>query len=228
MIYQVGADTGVYCIEGAGARVYFIARPEPMLVDAGAPGHAETIFRALAQVGVQPIHLKKIILTHHHLGHVGSLGALKRRSGAIALAHYADAPYITGKRPRRQPRHPVERVFQSAVGLVALPDAPVDVEWRLDDGAEINGWRVLHTPGHTPGHICLWRGEMLISGDLLLATAGAFRELPHSSITDVVTSRVSIRRAAELPFTAILPGHNPPYVFNARTKVQELTARLEG
>jgi glyoxylase-like metal-dependent hydrolase (beta-lactamase superfamily II) len=67
----------------------------------------------------------------------------------------------------------------------------------------------------------------LISGDLLQATAGVFGEMPHTATADVSTSRASIRKVAELSFEAILPGHNPPYVFGARDRVRELVARLE-
>ena len=228
MIYEIGSGSGIYCIEGAGARVYYIARPEPMLVDAGAPGRAEAILRDLAQIGVQPIHIKKILLTHHHLGHVGGLGEIKRRSGAMALAHYADAPYIAGKRPRRLPRRARERVFHNAVTRVGLDGAPgVQIDRPLDDSDEVNGWRVIHTPGHTAGHICLLHERVLISGDLVEASAGGFREAPLETITDLETCRASIRRVAALEFSAILPAHNPPYVLNASKKVRELAARLD-
>jgi glyoxylase-like metal-dependent hydrolase (beta-lactamase superfamily II) len=229
MIYEIGKGTGVYCIEGAGARAYFVARPEPMLVDTGSPGHAEMLLRDLAHIGVQAIHLKKIVLTHHHSGHVGGLAFIKRKSGAPVFAHGGDVPYIAGHVKRRAPRRPVERVFQSAVSWVGFADpAPVAVERRVEDADLINGWRVIHTPGHTPGHICLLRGEMLISGDLLLASAGGFREMPLTSIADLSTARNSIRRVASLSFNAILPGHNPPHVFDASTRVQELVARWPG
>ena len=104
MIYEIDKGAGVFCSEGAGCRVYFIACPEPMLIDTGAPGRGENILRDLASIGVQPIQVRKIILTHHHIGHSGGLWLLKRRTGAHALAHQADAPYLTGRRSRRAAR----------------------------------------------------------------------------------------------------------------------------
>ncbi len=227
MIYEIGTGTGVYCIEGAGARIYYIARPEPMLVDTGSPGHVDLIVRDLAHIGVQAFHLKKLVVTHHHTGHVGNLADIKRRSGARICAHLGDVPFIDGKLKRRVARSPVERVFHSAVTKVGFADIQtVEVDRRLEDEEEINGWRVIHTPGHTPGHICLLRGEILISGDLLQASAGAFREMPLSSIGDVAASRSSIGKVAELEFAAILPGHDPPHVVGAGEKVRKLAARL--
>lgn len=227
MIYEIGSGTGVYCIEGAGARVYYVARPEPMLVDTGSPGHVDLILRDLAHIGVQAFHLKKLVVTHHHIGHVGNLAVIKRRSGARVYAHIADAPFIDGRLKRRAARSPVERVFHSAVTKVGFAEIQtVDVDRRLEDEEEINGWRVIHTPGHTPGHMCLLRGGILISGDLLLASAGAFREMPLSSIGEVAASRASIGKVAELEFAAILPGHDPPHVVGAGEKVKDLAARL--
>jgi len=92
MIYEIGKGTGLYCSEGAGARVYYIARPEPMLVDTGAPGRGEALLRDLASISVQPIQIRKIILTHHHLGQYGCAVDLKttlRRIGAGALGRRA-------------------------------------------------------------------------------------------------------------------------------------------
>lgn len=227
MMYEIGRGTGLYCSEGSGARVYLVTRPEPMLVDTGAPGRAGAILRDLASISFQPIQIKRIVLTHHHPGHVGGLWELKRRCGAIACAHRADTPYINGSRPRRAPRSPVERMLHSAVRTVGINELySASIERRLEDNDEVNGWRVIHTPGHTPGHICLLRGDVLISGDVLVASAGAFRETPHSTSADPVTYRASLRRLAELEFNTILPGHNPPHIVEAGLKVRELVARL--
>ncbi len=227
MIYEIGSGTGLYCIEGAGPRVYYVAHPEPMLIDTGGPGQVDVILRALAQIGVQAFSIRKIILTHHHVGHVGNLAELKRMSGARVFAHLADVSYIAGRVRRRAPRNAVERVFSSAVGFGKFMDIPPTyIERPVDEGMVVNGWRIIHTPGHTPGHICLLHGRVLISGDLLLASPGGFREMPLSSIGDIPASRASIRKIAAVPFDAILPAHNPPYVMNANNKVEELAVRL--
>jgi glyoxylase-like metal-dependent hydrolase (beta-lactamase superfamily II) len=228
MIYEIGKGSGLFCSEGAGCRVYYVAHPEPMLVDTGAPGRGDAILRDLASIGVQPIQVRKIVLTHHHVGHTGALWQLKRRCGAIALAHKADAPYITGKRPRRASRRPVERVFHSAIARVGFVEpTATSVERLLGDNDEVNGWRFIHTPGQTPGHICLHRRDVLISGDLVMASAGAFREAPAQTIVDPVAYHTSLQTIARLDFEMILPAHNPPYIVNAAAKVRELAAQLD-
>jgi glyoxylase-like metal-dependent hydrolase (beta-lactamase superfamily II) len=227
MIYEIGKGTGIFCSEGAGCRVYFIARPEPMLVDTGAAGRATPLLRDLASIGVQPINIRKIVLTHHHLGHTGALWELKRRSGAMALAHKADAQYIAGKRARRETRRGMDRVFHSAMARVGFAETiRVAIEHTIDDGDDINGWRVIHTPGHTPGHICLYRRDVLISGDLLMASAGGFQPAPAQTNVDPVAYLTSLRTVARLDFEKIIPAHNPPYVVDAAAKVREMVENL--
>lgn len=227
MIFQVGDHTGVYCIENAGnVRVYYVA-PEATLIDAGLPGKADKIIRALANIGVQALHVKRIIVTHHHFDHVGSLWELKRRTGAQVLAHQRDAEYISGKRQRRPPRHFAGRVMHTLINSgIAGRVQGVEVDQRLNDGDRVGSFIVIHTPGHTPGHICLWRDGYLFSGDLLQATPGEFRETPHIFTADVPTSRASIRMISKLNFDVILSAHNPPHVFGAAERVRELADKL--
>lgn len=228
MVYQVGDKSGVYCIEGAGqARVYFVGAPDYTLIDAGMPGKADKIITALAQIGVQPLQVKHIILTHHHWDHVGSLWELKKRTGAQVVAHPRDADYISGRRPRRAPRRLPGRVMYGVFSLLGARNlTSVEVDRPISDGDQIGSFRVVHTPGHTPGHVCLLRGDSLFSGDLLQATSPSFRETPHIFTADVPTSRVSIRKIAGLEFQAILSSHSPPYVFRAAERVRALASKL--
>ena len=122
MIFQVGDKSGVYCIENAGrARVYYVA-PEATLIDAGEPGKADKILSALANIGVQPLHVKRIILTHHHYDHVGSVWELKRRTGAQVIAHHRDTEYVSGKRLRRPPRQFSGRSLRVFPSMLDYPD----------------------------------------------------------------------------------------------------------
>lgn len=227
MIYQVGDKSGVYCIEGAGAaRVYYVA-PEATLIDAGEPGKMDKVLSALANIGVQPLHVKRILLTHHHSDHVGSVWELKRRTGAQIFAHHRDAEYIAGKRPRRAPRQFAGRMMFTVMNLVGGRQVHgVEVDRRVQDGERIGQFVVIHTPGHTPGHMCLLRDGFLFTGDLVNAKAGAFGESPHLFTADVPTSRQSIRHVAEFKFDVVLSSHHPPVVFGAMEKMRELADKL--
>jgi glyoxylase-like metal-dependent hydrolase (beta-lactamase superfamily II) len=188
MIYEVRDKSGVYCIEGTGmARVYYVA-PEFTLIDTGMPGCMNRVLAGLAQIGVQPLKVQRIILTHHHWDHVGSLWDLRKATGAQVLAHTSDADYISGKRMRRSPRHPLGRLLYGVMGLFGARRLPyVDVDRLLRDGEQVGSFTVIHTPGHTPGHICLLRDGLLFSGDLLTASPGRFRETPRLFTADVRT-----------------------------------------
>ena len=227
MIYQVGDHSGIYCIEGAGnARVYYVA-PEATLIDAGMPGNADKIISALANIGVQPLQVKRIILTHHHYDHVGSVWELKRRTGAQIIAHHRDAEYISGKRHRRPPRQLSGRLMFGVMSLFGTRNVPgVEVDRRVQDADRVGNFSIVHTPGHTPGHICLLRDGFLFTGDLCIAKAGAFGETPHLFTADVPTSRVSIRKVADLNFNAVLSSHHPPVIFGAMDKLRELANKL--
>ncbi len=228
MIYEIGNGSQVYCIDGVGrARVFFVGAPDYALIDTGVPGQATHIVSALAQIGIQPVQVKRIILTHHHWDHVGNLWELQKITRAEVCAHPRDADYITGKRPRRAPRRTLGRVVYSLFTLMGADKLPpVTVDHLLNDGDTIGSFAVIHTPGHTPGHICLQRGEFLFSGDLLFATAGGFRETPHMFTTDVSTSRLSIAKVAELEFQVILSAHHPPHVVKSAERVRELAERV--
>jgi glyoxylase-like metal-dependent hydrolase (beta-lactamase superfamily II) len=226
MIFQVGENTGIYCIDNAGdARVYYVA-PEATLIDAGQPGKVDKITSALAHIGVQSLQIKRLIVTHHHFEQVGGLWELKRRTGALIYAHRLDADFISGKRQRR-PRDLGGRMMNVLMNSGLTRQVPsVEVDRRLTDGDHVGGFVVFHTPGHTPGHICLMRNGFLFSGDLLQATPGEFCETPHFVTADVPTARASIRTISRIDFDVLLPASNSPYVFGAAEHVRELADKL--
>lgn len=139
-----------------------------------------------------PRSLTHIILTHAHFDHVGALDAVHK-------AHPA-ALFAVGE------HEPLDSVytFYSHPNLV-IP--PIDV--RLVDGSTIGPFKVIHTPGHTKGSICLYskKDGLLLSGDTLFC-GGYGRTDLGGSMLDMQTS---LTRLAELPpETKVLPGHGDP------------------
>ena len=116
----------------------------------------------------------------------------------------------------KQPMAPDTFLVRQGHRLLSGPAAPVAVRWQ---GGEMLGeWRVIHTPGHTPGHVIFYRprDRVAISGDLLRNTrlrAGGCRlvEPPHFFSVDPLLNRQSIRLLADLAPQLVCPGHGPPF-----------------
>jgi glyoxylase-like metal-dependent hydrolase (beta-lactamase superfamily II) len=178
------------------------------VIDTGLKGSAERVLRAVEAAGRKPQDVRQIVITHHHGDHAGSLAELAERTGAQVMVHALDAPIVRGDRPPPGP---------SSGGLLkpllarmaqAAPAARVDRE--LSDGDEIDaldGIQVVHTPGHTPGSICLYspKRRLLFVGD---TAANLFRlRGPIGWFTeDMAQAKESIRKLATLDFEVVFFG----------------------
>jgi glyoxylase-like metal-dependent hydrolase (beta-lactamase superfamily II) len=182
---------------------YLVLHPEPMLVDTGTPGSLPGILRAMRRVGVSPESLRRIVLTHCDIDHIGNARALQRISGAEVCACHSDVPYILGELPL-----PPLRRFIGA--MLARGFRPPNIDRLLYDGDEVGDYTVLHVPGHTPGHIGLLRGAVLIGGDAVVGGRHP-RPAPNIFTWDHAAARRSIERLANLDFDLLLPGHGTPF-----------------
>lgn len=148
--------------------------------------------------------LDAIVLTHHHFDHTGAAAELREATGAPVIASAIDAPLV---------EEPADEDFSTR----GVP-CPVDRTMEHGDVVEVGSmkWKVIATPGHTPGSICLFnipqfgnhKGGLpvLISGDTLFAGTVGRTDFAGGSMADM---RASLKKLAALPDdTAVLPGHN--------------------
>ena len=162
--------------------VAFVGEPgqtDWVLVDTGVPGMAGRIAGAAGERFGKDVPPRAILLTHGHFDHVGTLTTLAERWDVPVYAHKLERPYLDGSAayPKADPG-----VGGGAMALLSplYPRDPVDVGGRLrdlpEDGSvpELPGWRWLHTPGHSVGHVSLWRerDRTLIVGDAFITVAG--------------------------------------------------------
>jgi glyoxylase-like metal-dependent hydrolase (beta-lactamase superfamily II) len=202
----------------------------PTLVDTGLPGQAAAIATALAEAGVQVADLKRIILTHQDIDHVGSLHDLVQASGARVLAHAIEVPFIDGSEPPRFAR-PEVLAQRPELRAVAERFQPTPVDEQLQDSARIDlagGVRVIFTPGHTPGHMCLYleRSKTLIAGDALTASEGQLLGPNESATPDMPTASQSVRTLAELDVQTIICYHGGVVSEDARGQLRRVAGEL--
>jgi glyoxylase-like metal-dependent hydrolase (beta-lactamase superfamily II) len=222
-----------------GANAYLLLGERVTLVDAGMPGSEEAILGYMEELGREPGDLGRIVVTHHHLDHVGGLAALKARTGAQVVAHPGDAPLISGEQPPPPARSAVMRVLFRLAALVMPQPEPVAVDGTVEDGDRLDtfaplsagllgGATVVHVPGHTPGSIALHfpMERLLICGDVIDARRGRLG-LPLKGFTeDMDQALASMRRLAELEFDVLCPGHGAPLVGGADEAVRAMVRGL--
>ena len=169
---------------------------EAIVID---PGDDVTrIYRRLTERGLT---LKQILVTHAHIDHVGGALKLKRLTGAPIYMNENDLPLLQTME------------MQAAwLGLSAPETAPPDS--ALADGQTVGlqnyAARILHTPGHTQGSICLHFVplKLLIAGDTLFAGSIGRTDLPGGDYDQIIDS-IQSRLMALPDETSVIPGHGP-------------------
>ncbi len=226
-IYLIGGflGTGVW-----GANVYLLADDDLTLVDTGFKGRAGQILKKIRDFGYSPRDIARIIITHHHPDHIGSLAEVKKATDAQVIAHPADAPYIDGRLPQPGPAR------QTLIGKSLVPfqwmwaTTPVAVDVLVNEGDQLpifGGTKILHTPGHTPGSICLLiqSRRLVIVGDVIAHRFGL--RLPSKGFTvDLAQEILSVKRVATLEFDVICFGHGLPLLHGARHSIADFASRL--
>jgi len=227
-VYQLSDVSGIGLW---GGNAFLLAGNNLTLVDTGYKGGAKHILKEARRLGYSPSCIANIIITHHHADHVGNLARLRKVTPTKVIAHPADAPYINGQLPQPGPATPrwLNKTLAPLHSLWTTTPAEVDV--LVNDGDELpilDGIKVLHTPGHTPGSICLFlqKERLIIAGDLL---AHRFRlSLPSKAFTvDMGQEIHSIKRVASLDFDIICFGHGSPLVNRARPTIVNFAQILQ-
>lgn len=221
----------IYCYPIQIVNVCFIGDPSKkeegwVLVDAGMPRSANKIIEeAEERFGAGP---KAIVLTHGHFDHVGAIVELIEHWQAPVYAHKLELPYLTGQKdyPRADPTVDGGLVTELSP---FFPRDGIDLDDRvqaLPEGgsiSELPGWSFIHTPGHTPGHVSLFREAdgTLIAGDAFVTVKqeSLYKVLmqeqeisgpPKYFTTDWNLAEQSVKKLASLePYLAIT-GHGTP------------------
>jgi len=218
---------GIHRIDGVrGANAYLVIGQDEMLViDTGLPRNAKRIAAYVEGLGKNISGIKFIILTHADIDHVGSAAELKRLTGARLAIHADDAPILRGKQSFKAMGGPLGSIFRLAMRLIRYHPAEPDIILGAD--SEIEGFKIVHVPGHTNGSICVYKpGKVIFAGDALRSdSSGNPKPIFWISSLDKAKARASLRAIATLDFDTLLTGHGAPVVGNASQKVKDMVAR---
>ncbi|HZG73538.1 MAG TPA: MBL fold metallo-hydrolase [Chondromyces sp.] len=201
---------------------------EVILVDTGMPGSADEIIQAVEKRFGPDSRPKAIVLTHGHFDHVGAIIELIQQWDIPVYAHELELPYLTGKSSYLEPDSTIEG------GLIAkmsplFPNEPINLGGyvrALPANGEIPGmseWKWIHTPGHAPGHVSLFREKerILIAGDAfvtvkqeslykVLTQAQEISGPPRYLTTDWQAAWESVKTLQKLNPSVAITGHGLP------------------
>jgi glyoxylase-like metal-dependent hydrolase (beta-lactamase superfamily II) len=174
-----------------------------VLVDVGLPDMADALEDALRDRGLDFEDVASVLLTHQDGDHAGCLAEVAGETGVPVLAHEDAAPFVTGE------RQPIKAGDDGR-----YPPAPVDVELVGGErvATEAGPARVIHTPGHAPGHVSLYFPEeqLLLAGDALTAETGDLAGPKPQYTPAPAEAARSVRRLAERRIETVLCFHGGP------------------
>ncbi|MFB6089281.1 MAG: MBL fold metallo-hydrolase [Candidatus Aenigmatarchaeota archaeon] len=210
----------IYLLNGAGFDCNSYYMGNGILVDVGSGAFTEEMLQQMENYNIDVNSIKKIILTHSHFDHVGGCKELKEKTNAKVLMH-----------PK------AKKLVENGEVLQEEFDAdfePFKIDETLEEGEEIDTgnhkFKVIHTPGHTPGSIALWneKDKILISGDTLFIDGFGSTEHKNGDQNQLKSSLKKIKELNDIEI--LLPGHGTPASkrnIYARNKIQEILEQIE-
>ncbi|MGH2609014.1 MAG: MBL fold metallo-hydrolase, partial [Tepidiformaceae bacterium] len=184
-------------------------------------------------LGRDPADIKRIVITHYHIDHVGGLPEIQKFLDARTGIHLAEAPHVDSDEPLPNPfQHPLlARIAESY--LLRNDPGRARVDEHLDDGDELpglGGMRIVHAPGHTAGSISIHfphRGVLLV-GDAMQYKFGRLM-LPNRLFTQDMSEAVaSVRKLSNLDFETLCFSHFRPILSGADEKVRSFASTVAG
>ena len=236
MIHRAGTEIVNWYLLEEGGHV--------TIVDAGCPAYRPQLDGALRAIGRTIEDVEAIVLTHAHIDHVGFAKTLQDERGTPVYAHEGEAPQAeTGKPPKTERSYVTammrHRTARRVVGHIARnggarPPKVRHVE-RFGDGDELDlpgRPRVIHTPGHSPGHCTLFVPEegAAFAGDALCGWSTVTGErgpiLPPPQFTNSMEqARASLARIEGIDAQTLYFGHGDPWTAGSAAAVAEARAR---
>ncbi|MCM3677424.1 MBL fold metallo-hydrolase [Peribacillus simplex] len=196
-----------------------------VLIDTGFPGQIKDLRVAMDKVGVSFDKLKVVILTHQDIDHIGSLPEILQEceSNIKVYAHDLDKPYIQGDLPSLRDGQDLPLLKDGH--LKNPPKGKVDD--TLKDGQELpycGGIRVIHTPGHTPGHISLYlkQSKTLVAGDSMYSVNGIIGGIHAPTALDIKAAQLSLKKYIDIDIESVVCYHGGLSKGNINDQIQKV------
>ena len=198
------------------------------LVDTLFDTDGGVVLEHVKRIGRTPTDVKNIVVSHAHRSHLGGAAELKRIAGATVYCHEWEADIVSGDRKAQavslKPTRPLRAYpFQAglALGWGRHPPCPVDEVLHDEDG--VGPLQVIHTPGHTPGHLAFYWAERrcLIAGDAIVTWPEFAAGWPGLNLNRTLHDR-SLRRLATFDAEVIGVGHGEPITSRGSERIREL------
>jgi len=212
-----------------------------VLVDAGFPGQLQQIREAMGSGGVPFDRLDKVIITHQDIDHIGSLPDIVRESShkVEVLSHEEEMPYIEGHKPLIKMNRerlskmlvslPEEQRQQMEALFANPPKASVDTAVADEEVLPYcGGITVIFTPGHTPGHICLYlnQSKILIAGDALVVVDSELRGPNPQATYDMDTALKSLKKLTQYEIETVICYHGGVCRGSVNERLAELASSV--
>lgn len=208
-----------------------------ILIDTGYPGQLPQIREAIEKVGVSFDKLNMVILTHQDIDHVGSLSSILKElpNSVEVLAHQEEKAYIQGEKlpvkvaQLEALQNSLPKEMKEIYGKLKAfyENNKSNVDKTISDDEELpycGGITVIYTPGHTPGHICLYikHCKTLIAGDTLNVEGGLLVQAAQSTNFDMDLSINSLKKLTKYDIETVICYHGGLYKNSANKRIAEL------
>lgn len=208
-----------------------------VLVDTGLPGQLEKFQEAVEKIGLSFERISKVVLTHQDIDHVGSLARIVKELDrkVEVIAHETEKQYITGEKTptklaqleENKDSLPDDRKGFYEMLKAGFANSKTDVDRTVVDGDVLQycgGIKVIYTPGHTPGHICLYHrnSKTLIAGDEMNIQDGHLTGPNQRNTYDMDEAVKSLQKFTQYDIQNIVCYHNGLYNDNANEAICEL------
>ena len=181
------------------ANCYIVVSEKNNAVMIDCPGDADVLLKTIED---NKLNLKNVILTHGHFDHIDAVSEIKAATGADVLILRLDEPMLSD---------PVKNLSMP----FGMPIRSTKADANIDEGDEIAidelRFKVMHTPGHSPGSVCLLLNDIIFTGDTLFKGSVGRWDFEGSDYQDEISS---LERLMTLDDLTVLSGHGDPTSIN--------------